>query len=111
VKGETKGLVCAVLFEKHLQNLSSVEYQSLIGSLQWLITLGHYNIATAVMSMSRFRVVPREGHLDQLKRMYRYVKKMKNSAIQVQTEGADFNKLSTKSHDWERLVYGNVIEL
>jgi hypothetical protein len=40
------------------------QYQSLIGSLQWLITLGQFDIAIAVMSMSRFRVAPHEGHLD-----------------------------------------------
>jgi hypothetical protein len=57
------------------------QYQSLIGSLQWLITLGRFDIATTVMSMSHFRVAPREGHLDRLKRMYGYVKKMKNGAI------------------------------
>jgi uncharacterized protein YciI len=49
------------------------QYQSLIGSLQWLITLGRFDIATAVMSMSRFRVAPREGHLDRLKRIYGYI--------------------------------------
>ena len=40
------------------------KYQSLIGVLQWAITLGRFDIATAVMTMSSFRVAPREGHLD-----------------------------------------------
>ena len=35
------------------------QYQSLIGSLQWAISLGRFDIATAVMSMSSFRVLPR----------------------------------------------------
>ena len=30
------------------------QYQSLIGSLQWAISLGRFDIATAVMSMSSF---------------------------------------------------------
>ena len=34
------------------------QYQSLIGSLQWAISLGRFDIATAVMSMSSFRVLP-----------------------------------------------------
>jgi hypothetical protein len=29
-------------------------YQSLIGSLQWAVSLGHMDIATAVMTMSSF---------------------------------------------------------
>jgi hypothetical protein len=39
-------------------------YQSLIGALQWLIQLGRFDIATQVMTMSRFRVAPRKGHLE-----------------------------------------------
>jgi hypothetical protein len=31
------------------------QYQSLIGSLQWAISLGRFDIATAVMSLSNFR--------------------------------------------------------
>ena len=30
------------------------QYQSLIGSLQWAISLGRFDIATAVMTMSGF---------------------------------------------------------
>ena len=33
-------------------------YQSLMGALQWLITLGRFDIATAVMTMSSFRAAP-----------------------------------------------------
>ena len=33
-------------------------YQSLIGTLQWTITLGRFNVATVVMTMSGFRVAP-----------------------------------------------------
>ena len=35
-------------------------YQSLIGSLQWAITLGHFDILVAVMVMSRFCITPRK---------------------------------------------------
>jgi hypothetical protein len=31
------------------------QYQSLIGSMQWAISIGHFNIAVHVMSMSSFR--------------------------------------------------------
>jgi hypothetical protein len=40
------------------------KYQSLIGTLQWTISLGIFHIATAVMTMSSFRVARREGHLE-----------------------------------------------
>jgi hypothetical protein len=87
------------------------QYQSLIGSLQWLITLGRFDIATAVMSMSRFRVAPRVGHLDRLKRIYGYARKMKNGAIRVRTDVPDYSNLPEVSHDWTTSVYGSVKEL
>ena len=39
-------------------------YQSLVGQLQWVITLRRMDVATTVMSMSSFRSAPRHGHLD-----------------------------------------------
>ena len=47
-------------------------YQSLIGSLQWAISLGRFDIMTAVMTMFSFRAAPRKGHLDRVKRIYSY---------------------------------------
>ena len=44
-------------------------YQSLIGDLQWAVTLGRFDIFIGVTTMSGFRVTPREGHLGRLKRM------------------------------------------
>ena len=40
------------------------KYQSLIVALQWMISLCRLDIATAVMTMSRFRASPRKGHLE-----------------------------------------------
>ena len=42
-------------------------YQSLIGALQWCVTLGRFDIPVAVMTMSSFCVAPQEGHLECLK--------------------------------------------
>jgi hypothetical protein len=38
-------------------------YQSIIGALQWLVTLGRFDILTAVNTMSGYRIAPREGNL------------------------------------------------
>ena len=53
-------------------------YQSLIGSLQWIWSLGRYDIGCAVMSLSSFRVAPRRGHLERLKRICGYLMKMQH---------------------------------
>jgi hypothetical protein len=43
------------------------QYQSLIGQLQWAISLRRFDIAVAIMTMSAFRSAPRKGHLDRIK--------------------------------------------
>ena len=56
-------------------------YLSLIGMLQWAVTLGRIDIACATMTMSRFRPAPRVGHLDRLKRIFSFLANYKKTAI------------------------------
>ena len=42
-------------------------YLTMVGQLQWLITLGRFDIQAQVITMSRFRAQPRKGHLERLK--------------------------------------------
>ena len=88
------------------------KYLSLIGQCQWLISLGRFDTATAVMTMSRFRAAPREGHLARVKRIYGYVRNMPNGAIRVRTGMPDYSELDAeyKVYDWVNTVYGNVKE-
>jgi hypothetical protein len=44
--------------------------QLMIGALQWLVTLDRFDIQIGAATMGRYRVAPRCGHLDRLKRMY-----------------------------------------
>jgi len=85
-------------------------YQSLIGILQWTISLGRLDIATAVMSMSSFRVAPRIGHLERLKRICGYLSKMKHGYIRIRTEEPDYSDMPEVEYDWTRSVYGKVKE-
>ena len=57
-------------------------YQSLIGALQWLITIGRWDIQTAIMTLSSFRAQPRQGHLQRLKRVYNYIINFRHFCIQ-----------------------------
>ena len=77
------------------------KYQSLIGALQWAITLGRFDIGVAVMSLSSFRAAPRVGHLDRLKRVACYLSKMRQGCIRVRTEEPDYSMLSHVEQDWE----------
>ena len=85
-------------------------YQSLIGALQWAVTLGRMDITTAVMSMSAFRAEPRVGHLDRVKRMYSYLSKFKNATIRIRTGEPDYSDLPDPDYDWTNSVYGDFQE-
>lgn len=87
-----------------------LQYQSLIGSMQWAISLGHFDIATAVMTLSSFRAAPRDGHLDRAKRVVAYLVWMKQSAIRFRTERPDFSSLVAPLHSWQHSIYGDVRE-
>ena len=54
---------------------------SMIGQLQWAIMLGRYDILAQVMFMSRFRLAPKVGHLERMKRLYGYLAKTKHYAL------------------------------
>ena len=55
----------------------------MIGQLQWAITLGRNDILAHVVSMSRFRLAPKIGHLERMKRLYGYLAKTVTLCYQV----------------------------
>ena len=82
------------------------KFQSLIGTLQWCITIGRMDILTSIMSLSSFRAAPRKGHLERAKRVYGYLAKMKHGAIRIRTDEPDYSSLPTPIHGWANTVYG-----
>ena len=86
-------------------------YMTAVGQLQWLVTLGRFDIISQVVSLSRFRIAPREGHILRLKRLYGYVIRTKEYAIRIRTEEPDYSFLPKLEYDWTRSVYGNVEEV
>ena len=70
-----------------------VKYQSLIGSLQWVVTIGRFDVCMAIMTLSSFRAAPRKGHMDRVKRIFRYLAKMKHAAICIRVDELDYSNL------------------
>jgi hypothetical protein len=86
-------------------------YQSLIGCLQWVVTLGRFDIACAVMTMLQFRVAPRKGHLELLGNVFGYLQKYPDGAIRFHTDTpAHEDRFTPSSVLWERSVYGEPFE-
>ena len=86
------------------------QYQSLIGALQWVVTIGRLDVMTAVMTMSSFRAAPRVGHLDRVKRIYGYLSKMRHACIRIRTDEPDYSDLPIPEYDWSKSVYGELTE-
>ena len=79
----------------------------MIGSLQWSIILGRFDIAVAVMTMSGFRSAPRKGHLERLKRIYGYLYKFRDSRIRFHVYQPDLSHIVLPRQNWES-VYGDI---
>ena len=76
------------------------KYQSLIGSAQWVVSLGRFDIACHVMTLSSFRAMPRQGHLDRIKRVYAYLFKFRHAVIRYRTEMPDVSDYEFPERDW-----------
>ena len=85
-------------------------FQSLIGAMQWAVSLGRFDIATAVMTLSGFRVAPRIGHLERAKRVYGYLAQFKHATIRFRTHEPDYSSIPEQHYDWKTSVYGDLEE-
>ena len=52
------------------------KYQSMMGALKWVVTLGRFDIMSATV-----RIEPREGHLQRRKDSYGYLERTKSGSI------------------------------
>ena len=46
-----------------LEGDMTTKYLTMVGQLQWLVTLGRFDIHAQVATMSRSRAAPRQGHM------------------------------------------------
>ena len=72
--------------------------------LQLVISIGHFGIQTAVMTLSSFRACSRHGHLDRAKCIFGYIKKFEHTMICIRTNVPDFTGLPDPTIDWSTLV-------
>ena len=92
-----------------LEGDMAAKYLTMVGQLlQWLVTLGRFDIHAQVATMSRFSATPRQGHMDRLKRTYSYAIRAKDYAIRFRTGHPDYSFLPDQDFDWTYSVYGNV---
>jgi hypothetical protein len=69
-----------------LNNELHTEYQSIMGMLQWMVSLCRIDICFAVSSLSRFCACPREGHLSRALRVWGYLKKYPSRSLRIDSK-------------------------
>ena len=86
------------------------KYHALIGTANWIITLGRFDIAYAVNTLSRYSAAPREGHLKALMRVFGYLDTHPNGRIIIDTNLHDKSQYTpARCKAWDEL-YPNAKE-
>ena len=86
----------------------AAKYLTMVGQLQWLVTLGRFDVYAHVATMKRFRAAPRQGHMDRFKRIYDYAIRNKDYADRFTTDQSDYSFLPEQDFDWTYFVYDDV---
>ena len=82
-------------------------YMSLVGSLQWCVTLNRIDITYSVIVMSRFCVEPREGHMACVHQIYGYLYKHPTARLRFRTGIPDCeSQFNAPVHNWMHSIYG-----
>ena len=84
-------------------------YQEIIGVLRWAAELGRVDILLEVALMSTHMAMPREGHLQQLYRIFGYMKAHPKRKIAFDSQHPMINERMFKKCDW-RDFYHDVTE-
>ena len=76
-------------------------YWSLMGMLQWAVTIGRMDIHLAVMTMVRFRMEPRKGHLERVARIFGFLRYYKSASIKFRVDIPDYSMYVPQKSDWK----------
>ena len=77
-------------------------YQSLIGSLRWIVEMGRIDICCEVSMMASQVAMPREGHLQQVYHIFGYLKAHHNARIMMDPSYPDIMIEDFKDEDWSK---------
>ena len=78
----------------------------LIGSSQWNVAIERFDSQLAIMSMPRYRTVPRERNLERVCRIYGYLCRFRHFKLRFRVDEPDYsNAPAIPDHDWEHSVY------
>ena len=95
-----------------LSTEDAAKYRALIGSANWIVTLGRFDIAYATNTLSRFSMAPREGHLALARKLFGYLKHHPKGKIIIDASFHDWSLFPKESgHDTWSEFYPDAQEL
>ena len=81
-------------------------YQELIGILRWATELGRVDILHEVTLLSQYQACPREGHMEQVLRIFAYLKVVDKLKLYMDHQFPDFSrKLMKSSREEFQMMY------
>ena len=80
-------------------------YQSLIGSLRWIVEMGRVDICCEVSMLSSFVASPREGHLQQVFHIFGYLRNHHNARIIMDPSYPVIPEDAFPRHDWSKFYH------
>ena len=85
------------------------KYRMLVGSALWAATLGRYDILYATNTFARYNILPREGHLNGMLRVFGYLKTFKKAKLVFDYRDFTHDSVEEIQHSWGEL-YPNAKE-
>ena len=79
-----------------LNEINASKYRALIGSANWVVTLGRFDVAYATSNLARYSIQPREGHLIALKRVFGYLRTFPSGETLVNTRKMDHSEYKSE---------------
>ena len=85
-------------------------FQSLIVVLQWIVKLGHADLAMETLAMASMMALPCKGNLKVLFQMFDFMKNKHNAVVIFDPTETDIDESQFNNEDWSFTDYGEFKE-
>lgn len=87
------------------------KYRSMIGSANWILTLGRFDIAYALSTLARYSMAPRKGHFIAMVRLFGYLSVYDKGMLVIDSTTPEIRKeaIVSSGHNWSEF-YPDAIE-
>eukprot|EP00934_Nitzschia_sp_Nitz4_P008762 Nitzschia sp. Nitz4//scaffold145_size56662//50639//52106//NITZ4_006565-RA/size56662-processed-gene-0.32-mRNA-1//-1//CDS//3329536601//8752//frame0 len=82
-----------------LNDTEHSKYRALVGSANWIITLGRFDIQYAVTTLAKYSMKPRAGRYKAMIRVFGYLKAFPKGLIIIDPNMLDTEQFSVTKHD------------